>query len=60
MAEVETPIPVFTGQDGTEYAVISSEDHTLADIARWLMTNRTDAEEVHRMLGDMLAATERV
>ena len=30
------------------------EGHTLADIARWLLKNRVDAEELHYLLGEML------
>lgn len=30
------------------------ENHTLSDIARWIMQNRTDGEELHRILGEML------
>jgi hypothetical protein len=31
------------------------KDHTLADIVRWIMGNRSEAEEIHRMLGEELA-----
>lgn len=30
------------------------DEHSLADIARWIMKNRADAEEMVRLLGEML------
>ena len=53
MAEVCTPPVVWVDPDGTEWAAFS-ENHSLADIARWLMENPTEAAEVHTILGDML------
>ena len=52
MAEIKTA-PVAITIDDTEYAAFD-EDHTLGDIARWVMENRADGEELHRILGEML------
>lgn len=52
MAEVKTaPIE---GRDEHGETWTFTEAHSLADIARWVMRNRSEAEEVHRMLGEML------
>lgn len=48
MAEIMTP-PIF-GEDEDGETVTFTEKHTLADIARWIAQNKTDAEEVIRLL----------
>lgn len=42
----------------TPPVMIFGEDHTLSDIVRWIMSNRSDAEEIHRMLGEALAGND--
>lgn len=44
MGEIKRP-PVKIIQGGIEYAAFD-EDHTLADIARWIEENQADAEEL--------------
>ncbi len=56
MSEVMREPFIGTGPDGKE-VVIFDEDHTLADICRWIMKNRSDAEDVYAMLGWMLDGT---
>ena len=41
-----------------EEVFIVTEQHTLADIARWLMTNPIDGETVRDMLNEMLDEQE--
>jgi hypothetical protein len=53
MPEVCTPPYTYKDLYDETYEAFGPE-HTLADIARWIMQNRSDAEEIHRMLGDML------
>ena len=49
--------PFFgTDKDGI-HLTIFDENHSLADICRWIMQNRSEAEEVHLMLGQMLDGT---
>lgn len=48
MAEIKQP-PTRIIIDGTIYDAFGVH-HTLSDIARWLMSNRVDAEEVYQML----------
>lgn len=56
MGEImRTPITVQLRDNAI---TIFDEDHTLSDIVRWLMSNKVDAEEVHRMLGEQLNATQ--
>lgn len=58
MAEVQTP-PVTITVGDKSYAAFS-EEHTLADIARWALSNKVDAEEVIRLLQEMLEEVDRV
>ena len=53
MSEVCTPPEIRTDETG-EW-VTFGPDHSLADIARWIMRNRGEAEDLHMILGDMLA-----
>lgn len=52
MSEVQTP-PI----EGAEETVSFTPDHSLADIARWIMGNRSEAEDLHAILGQMLDGT---
>jgi len=53
MSEIKRD-PIYSqSANGDELATFDA-DHTLADIARWVCRNRADAEEVHRMIGEML------
>lgn len=52
MSEVMTP-PIDGGADIVSF----TPDHSLADIARWIMGNRSEAEDLHAMLGQMLDGT---
>ena len=52
MPEIKTPPVKFNGM------ACFHDDHTLADIVRWIMQNRSEAEEVHRMLGEELQKQE--
>lgn len=45
------PVPIIVSD--TAYEAFD-DDHTLADIARWIGRNKVDAEEVARILGEML------
>jgi hypothetical protein len=54
MAEIETP-PLVVMINDEPYEAFG-DDHSLADICRWLMKNPDEAAEVHTMLGDMLFA----
>lgn len=56
MSEVMTPPVRRVRKNGTE-TVTFDDRHTLADIARWIMESRGDAEEIHYMLGQMLDGT---
>ena len=53
MAEIKTPPSTWEDQEGTIYEGFGPS-HTLADIARWLMTNPVEAEEVRDLLTKML------
>ena len=59
MAEIQTPPIEGVDEEGNQI-VCFTEDHTLSDIVRWLMGNRSDAEEVHRMLGEELEKPARL
>jgi hypothetical protein len=37
--------------------VAFGDNHSLADIARWIMQNRGEAEDLHMILGQMLDGT---
>lgn len=60
MAEICTEPKIFTVPDehGIPGDTIQYEafgpEHTIADIARWIMKNHADAAELHIILGDML------
>jgi len=56
MAEVMREPHIGTCEDGSEMTMFDA-DHSLADIARWIMRNRSEAEELHMMLGQMLDGT---
>lgn len=52
MSEIMTPpTKIVVGE--VEYEAFR-DGHSLADIVRWLMGNRSDAEEVHMLLGEAL------
>lgn len=54
MAEIKTQ-PIKGVDDDGDEVVCFNAGHTLADVARWILENRQDAEEIHRMLGDELS-----
>lgn len=56
MAEIKRE-PILFG-DRFEILECFDESHTLSDIARWVMKNRVDGEELHRILGEMLNASQ--
>jgi hypothetical protein len=56
MSEVCTPPYKSTDKHGDDLFTFGP-DHTLADIARWIMEHRGDAEDIHSMLGQMLNGT---
>ena len=56
MSEVMTPPIIAEDEDG-DVTVTFTATHTWADVARWVMTNRTDVEELHAILGSMIAGT---
>lgn len=53
MSEVMTP-PTVTQDTNGDPLVTFTADHSLADIARWIMQNRADAQDLHMILGQML------
>ena len=57
MAEIKTPPSTWQDEDGDVYECFGPS-HTLADIARWLMTNPIEAEEVRNLLTEMLEEQE--
>jgi hypothetical protein len=57
MSEVKRDPMITTDENGEELATFDG-NHSLSDIARWIFKNRDDAEEFHRILGDMLAGTD--
>ena len=54
MAEVKRDPITSTDANGNDLVTFDA-DHSWADVARWAMQNRTDAEELHRILTAMLA-----
>ena len=46
--------PVSLWDDNEGELICFRDDHSIADIARWVMSNQTEAEELHRILGEML------
>lgn len=51
--EIKTPPREIT-IDGVEYECFT-QDHTLADIARWILQNSSHAEEIRDMLNEGLS-----
>ena len=49
MAEIKSA-PIVGIDDQCDDVVCFNSEHTLADIVRWIMTNRSEAEEIFRML----------
>lgn len=58
MPEVKTPINEYYRKDGLKYVCIT-ENHTLADIARWLLNNKSEAEEMLWLLQEGLNDSKR-
>ena len=56
MSEVMTAPTVTEGANGDPIVTFTAE-HSLADIARWIMQNRGEAEDLHMILGQMLDGT---
>lgn len=56
MSEVCTPPLILRHTDGSEMCAFG-DDHSLSDIARWIMQNRVEAEDLHTILGQMLDGT---
>lgn len=57
MAEIMTdPVKIII-QDVTFEGF--GEHHSLADIARWIMKNISDAEDLYSMLGEMILEANR-
>jgi hypothetical protein len=56
MSEVCNLPLILRHTDGTEMAAFG-DNHSLADIARWIMQNRSEAEDLHMILGHMLDGT---
>jgi len=52
--EICTPPIRSTDENGDELITFTSA-HTLSDIARWIAENQTDAEEIIRILTDVIA-----
>lgn len=50
MAEVRTD-PVIGVDENGDDVVCFNDSHFLADVVRWIMQNRSEAEEVFSMLG---------
>lgn len=51
--EIKTPPRKIT-IDGIDYECFT-QDHTLADIARWILQNSSHAEEIRDMLNEGLS-----
>jgi len=45
--------PICSQDENGDELVTFDPDHTLSDIARWICRNKSDAEEVHRMIGEI-------
>lgn len=56
MTEVCTPPKIRIDKQGEEWATFGP-NHSLADIARWIMRNRSEAEDLHSIVGMMLDGT---
>jgi hypothetical protein len=56
MSEVLTPPKIKVDKHGNEWVTFGPH-HSLADVCRWIMQNRSEAEDVHAMLGQMLDGT---
>lgn len=50
--------PHIIQKDDCETWHVFDDDHTWGDIARWVMGARSDGEELHRILGEMLGECE--
>lgn len=57
MSEVITAPTITHDRNGDEVVTFTAE-HSLADIARWIMRNRGEAEDLHMILGQMLNGTD--
>ena len=53
MSEIKTP-PISWLDEGGDKVVGFTAEHTLADIARWIMENPVDAKELHLILGELI------
>ena len=53
MPEIKTDPITCVDDEGNDVVCFNSE-HTLADIVRWIMINRCEAEEIFRILGSEL------
>ena len=56
MAEVCTPPKIEIDENGEAWVTFGPE-HTLSDISRWIMENRTEAEVIRDTLTEMLDGT---
>ena len=57
MSEIKRA-PITTYDDDGEKLEAFDANHTLSDIARWICENPTDAEELVRIISEMLAKTD--
>lgn len=57
MSEIKRDPICAIDENGDELATFDA-NHTLADIARWVCKNPADAEELRRILGEMLNETD--
>jgi DNA-directed RNA polymerase subunit L len=53
MPEIKRKPMKLTKEDG-EVLTVFDEHHTLGDIVRWIMENRSDAEDVYCLLKEAL------
>ena len=57
MSEVKRDPICAIDANGDELATFDA-NHTLSDIARWVCRTTADGEELHRILGGILAGTD--
>jgi len=57
MSEIKRQPIVIYDADGEKMEAFDA-NHTLADIARWVCENEADAEELVRIISEMLAKTD--
>jgi len=57
MSEIKRPPIITYDASGNEVATFDA-DHSLADIARWICENPTDAEELTLIISEILAKTD--